>query len=773
MPDTPKVVDREALKEFRKKTDQRYVLEGEYSPNTKVGESDVAKNLTPYSEQSGATDTTPFVFQSTAGGSDVGDLCQLKSLRGQSYVLNQYSKNDKATFTPAGSGVTVTNNGDGTYSVSGTCLSDVNIPLSSESILVKEGHKYLLKNIYEYDGGVNNDFYLQISPNATLNLRTYDGLGNIVDASSDGTVSTYLQVKQGAVLDNLKIAPQLIDLTLMFGAGKEPTTVEEFNRLFPLSYYAYNAGELVSCQANKLITVGYNQFNGNWVIGGWNSDGTDNSNVTNCKSGFIKVIPGQEYSFESGTLTSNANNGRYVAEYDENKNFIKGNYSLGNLSQVVRTITLTKNTHYVKIRYYIEGYDFTDNFPADTSFHLTWDGSKTGYEPYSKHEYGLPNEVLRSVGSVYDELKPDGTLVRRIGVVDLGTLNGWSNYGTGLNTERITTSALSSLIKSTQATVIGNLLSKFEAIKYNDLYGSYKNGIALDGTNLFIKDPSILGLTTNEQIKAALSGVYLFYELAEPTTEEVAPFVENITIDDWGTMEFDSTYPQGNDFFYYVDYKAFIDSLGNREDIGFDSSKIVSQEQLNDAVGDIDLSDYVTTDTDQTLAGAKTVEDVPISFKHTSAPGTASYQIEENQYGQLVISRTYNGTKTAMWVIDGYKLLPNGDNVSDIGQNSKRIKDIFLSGVIDFGSNAKILKDSSDRIVIQFGGSDRVKIGSGNIGIVGRLDPDSDGAYDIGRNSVRWKDIYLSGKIKDGTNEVSVADLKALIDYAKTQGWIQ
>ena len=33
------------------------------------------------------------------------------------------------------------------------------------------------------------------------------------------------------------------DLTEMFGAGNEPSTVEEFRALFPLDYYAYNAGE--------------------------------------------------------------------------------------------------------------------------------------------------------------------------------------------------------------------------------------------------------------------------------------------------------------------------------------------------------------------------------------------------------------------------------------------------------------------------------------------------------------------------------------------------
>jgi len=36
---------------------------------------------------------------------------------------------------------------------------------------------------------------------------------------------------------------QLIDLTATFGAGNEPTTVEEVNALYPNSYYEYNPAE--------------------------------------------------------------------------------------------------------------------------------------------------------------------------------------------------------------------------------------------------------------------------------------------------------------------------------------------------------------------------------------------------------------------------------------------------------------------------------------------------------------------------------------------------
>lgn len=46
-------------------------------------------------------------------------------------------------------------------------------------------------------------------------------------------------------------------------------------------------------------------------------------------------------------------------------------------------------------------------------------------------------------------------------------------------------------------------------------------------------------------------------------------------------------------------------------------------------------------------------------------------------------------------------------------------------------------------------------------------------AQDLGEQYYKWRNIFLSGNLSDGTNAVNIADLKAMIDYAKSQGWIQ
>ena len=52
------------------------------------------------------------------------------------------------------------------------------------------------------------------------------------------------------------------------------------------------------------------------------------------------------------------------------------------------------------------------------------------------------------------------------------------------------------------------------------------------------------------------------------------------------------------------------------------------------------------------------------------------------------------------------------------------------------------------------------------------LAPTSNNDRDLGRQGYHFRNLYLSGVLTDETNSVTVADLAALITYAKAQGWI-
>lgn len=583
--------------EIDTKLEEYAKVDGNY-PTMTVGNAD---DLTPYGENSGAEDDTPFVFQSTGGSKDVGTRAYLKSLRGNSVAFNQLNTNTGITETK--NDVTFTKNNDGSWSLSGTATANITkAVMGSGTLLI--GHKYLLCGC-PY-GGNTSTYSLIDSLSGALGSDI--GNGNIVSVSgANKTFQIAIVIKNGVNTNGLVFRPQLFDLTLMFGAGNEPTSVLEFNRLFPKLYYEYNAGTLLSCKVNGIKNVGYNAFDGELIHGNIDNNGVEQSSNYYARSkNTIKVIAGQTYSgliIASGIRLD-------IFEYDEDMNFIIRHGQIQNESN--KTFTLNSNCHYLKLRILaLENPSTTVvSLTQQIAIHLTWDGSRTGYEEHKEWQYALPNIELRSAGNVYDELKPDGTLIRRIGVVDLGTLTPAQDIGNDNvwfysidNLKTYGVSSIENTIKCSKYVSYSNVDRNNYEVGCNMGYSTYQS--------ISFRDPSMAG-KTKAQIKETMSGVYLFYELVEPTTEQISGFQEPQQVDDFGTQEFlydsdiDIPVPQGNDFFYPVDYKAFIDSLGGREDIEYDATKIVSQTQLANYLKTISGYDATKTQTLKNVNGTFT-----------------------------------------------------------------------------------------------------------------------------------------------------------------------
>lgn len=58
--------------------------------------------------------------------------------------------------------------------------------------------------------------------------------------------------EKGVEAKNEVVSPRVFDLTLMFGAGHEPTA-EQFEAMFPAESYQYNPGEIISSQTATII----------------------------------------------------------------------------------------------------------------------------------------------------------------------------------------------------------------------------------------------------------------------------------------------------------------------------------------------------------------------------------------------------------------------------------------------------------------------------------------------------------------------------------------
>lgn len=151
----------------------------------------------------------------------VSDICQLL---------------DKSKYyeTRTVNGVTFTNNGDGTITVNSLNITaNTYYSISSATNLVK-GHKYCVPTP-DYSGGY---FYIALYKNSVyfdeISNKIYEVVDDNLQASP--SISAYLNSPTGDKV----YKPQFYDLTEIYGAGNEPTTVAEFKAKFPDELYPYS-----------------------------------------------------------------------------------------------------------------------------------------------------------------------------------------------------------------------------------------------------------------------------------------------------------------------------------------------------------------------------------------------------------------------------------------------------------------------------------------------------------------------------------------------------
>jgi len=536
---------------------------------------------TVYTENS-----VPYNFRPTAGD---GDRAYVDAVVGGSVVWNQLMQNGNFANGAFGWG--------GLGSWKSYEVVDGTLHLVSSANQVDYANVYRpIANGVKVNHVYVVSYYVKASKDSTTNgsLGTLSGGGGISGQVSYTANAWFhlcgLSKPTSYTDDQLYIRPKMTtdaeevdvylkninctDLTQMFGStiadyvyGLETATAgagvawlkEHFPKIFDSGYIAYNAGTMVHVSGlSAKRTVGFNQWGEELEDGGLNTTtGAKEENSIQLRTkNFIRILPNMKYFYKAPSATLFAR----LYFYDATESLI---LYRGTSDWLNREITTPSNACYMK--FVLNKAEYGTTYNHDICINLSDPARNGEYEPYEEHTYPLDNSLtLRGIpklqdGKLYydgDMYLPDGTVQRRYGIVDMGTL-GWSRYNFGgtyvfyVNLPDKLSGYLADGICSKYVvgpqTSPANLADKQMDVKNNQTY-------------IYVRDDSY---TTETDFINAVTGSYLVYTLATPTTETAEPYQQRQIIDADGTEEFVSTsvVPVGHETRYPLDIRGRLDKL--------------------------------------------------------------------------------------------------------------------------------------------------------------------------------------------------------------------
>ena len=339
---------------------------------------------------------------------------------------------------------------------------------------------------------------------------------------------------------------EIFDLTQMFGAGNEPSTVEEFEKMFPNDYYPYNASEVVSAGVTEVVEQGKNLWDEVWEVGSINyKTGLDTPDPTAMRSkNYIPIIPNSTYIF---VYTGDTEFGNVkVRFYGHDKNYIGGDSKSGDTYPNKLFIT-PSGAFYVRFTL-PPGYG--NVYKNDIALIA---GSSGAYAPYHRNEYSIPEAIKSlpgygwSAGTAKNWVDYENKKYYQcVNSVDLGTLN-WAINSASIVGEHFygfIDSAKFKRLGQFGSTVHNILCSKYITVARNQNVFVDKT-ITLDGdstrvSQIQVKDTAYPDVAA---FKKAMSGVILYYELATPIVTDISTMIEddflrNIEVEAGGSITF-------------------------------------------------------------------------------------------------------------------------------------------------------------------------------------------------------------------------------------------
>jgi hypothetical protein len=491
-------------------------------------------------------------------------LMSVKNIGGRSIVWNQLVK----TNTDFSNTITDTR----TFFMLKLMTFDSNGTVKEQKILIWDSNE--IKS-------VKNSFIFKITADGnTVSIR-HNGEKQDIRIYENATTQTianhtyYLSINiksadpstvGGLQCNNL----MLIDLTQMFGSGNEPTSVEEFEKMFPADYYPYNAGELMSMSVNNVVEQGKNLFdcygfsciailnvNGERKLN--NSYGTTISTIEPTN----KIVVTQSQAPES--VIAHVNNGwfcvgikgmeqskRYTFSFDftttkmliqnpvlqilVNGRFPGGAINISELN-VKKRVSFTLEYTKVDDRQYIE-LRLSGMSGIFENFQLDEGSTATAYTPYyTPISYTIPQAIQNldgygwSAGTARNYVDYENKrYVQCVQSVNLGTLT-WARD-----------SSANRWYNGNLPRFLSDKNAMCSQLSYIDNADNLQNGQwGHSGSGYF--EVYVADATTSADVAKKMSGVILYYKLATPIITDISTlidddFLRNLTVEAGGSITF-------------------------------------------------------------------------------------------------------------------------------------------------------------------------------------------------------------------------------------------
>lgn len=501
-----------------------------------------------------ATDKTPFLSRQALSPEGFTGYVREK-LIGASYAWNQLvqngdfaSNNNWSPYNSSFTSLSISNNiATLTFiNVDSSTYKNAIYQQFSDGDKAKIGHKYLIR--FDVKLSYNGSFGLDNYGGTTakeFTANVWDSLYTIWNATSEYNTILLRARSTPAINDTAQIKNVIVsDLTLDFGSTIADYLYNLPNKGgitklrdmgFPIDKYTPYGYGLYSVKTSGKKIINFNVWDEVWESG--SVDGTTGEKEESPgrirSKNYISVVPNTTYYCLPPSTSTGLNIYFYTIA-----NLYIGNTGAGSSQDYL----FTTPSNCTKIYFSTYGTN-TNTYNHDICINIS-DPNKNGtYEPYSDTTYPLGNDELRGkfdlvngeIVASGDVKESNGEITRNWKLIDLGSL-AWSNFSTGA----FQSQDIKNIVKKPNSNndIIGMICPLYLVNPTNTSFENMNIGVDTNGV-LYVRNDNYP--SDAAAFKTAMSGVYLVYELATPTTEQSTPFADPMSLIGATTEEYIDT----------------------------------------------------------------------------------------------------------------------------------------------------------------------------------------------------------------------------------------